>query len=366
MSTAAKTPKTKTVHIVEDFASSPGRKIDREAGVIRGVKIIGFESKNGRVYPPQVLRAAVGVYEGVKVNINHPTNGDPTHPRGYEDRMGILRSSRFVDGSGIHADFHFNPKHRLTEQMLWDAENAPESLGFSHNAVLRFGDRDRRGRDVVEQIVAARSVDLVADPATTKSLFESENTMDGEPMAAPAPGGASDPLEMIVDSIAVKIGEIAKADGDPKAKMKSIAELLKKQDKIMALLADKPAEGDKPADAPAAESTLQREIAGLRSMLEQYQAKEKLVALEATIGAELKAAGLDATNGAHVSPTFKKQLLAIESAHERKPLIDDRAALVKAAGGGGYQTPVTSGANPGSGPALESMDWKQFANELRS
>jgi hypothetical protein len=55
---------------------------------------------------------------------------------------------------------------------MWDAENAPENVGFSHNveAVVK-----REGEQViVEEIVAVRSVDLVADPATTCGLFEQE------------------------------------------------------------------------------------------------------------------------------------------------------------------------------------------------
>ena len=54
---------------------------------------------------------------------------------------------------------------------MWDAEHAPENVGFSHNVEARVG---RRGdRVVVEAIIRVQSVDLVADPATTRGLFES-------------------------------------------------------------------------------------------------------------------------------------------------------------------------------------------------
>ena len=72
---------------------------------------------------------------------------------------------------GLFADFHFNPKHALAEQLVWDAEHAPENVGFSHNVEARTV---RRGeRIVVEAITRVQSVDLVADPATTRGLFES-------------------------------------------------------------------------------------------------------------------------------------------------------------------------------------------------
>ena len=54
-------------------------------------------------------------------------------------------------------------------------------MGFSHNVEARLG---RRGeRVVVEAITRVQSVDLVADPATTRGLFESA-TADGAAVAA--------------------------------------------------------------------------------------------------------------------------------------------------------------------------------------
>ena len=34
-------------------------RVDRQAGVIRSVKIVGNNSKRGRFYPPRVLREAI-------------------------------------------------------------------------------------------------------------------------------------------------------------------------------------------------------------------------------------------------------------------------------------------------------------------
>ena len=46
-------------------------------------------------------------------------------------------------------------------------------MGFSHNVEARTA---RRGdRVVVEAITRVQSVDLVADPATTRGLFESQD-----------------------------------------------------------------------------------------------------------------------------------------------------------------------------------------------
>ncbi len=150
--------------------SSPRRKIDKENGVVSGVKILGVKSRNNRIYPLETLRDAAPLYENAKVNVNHP-DGSPTESRKYQDRVGSIKNVTLQE-NGLYGDFHFNPKHPLAEQMLWDAEKAPENFGFSHNveAVVRL----ENGAQVVDKIVRVRSVDLVADPATTSGLFESE------------------------------------------------------------------------------------------------------------------------------------------------------------------------------------------------
>ena len=156
-----------------DFAS-PQRKIDKENGVVSGVKILGVKSRNNRVYPLETLRDAAPLYENAKVNVNHP-DGSPNESRKYQDRVGSIKNVTLQE-NGLYGDFHFNPKHPLAEQMLWDAEKAPENFGFSHNveAVVRL----ENGAQVVDKIVRVRSVDLVADPATTSGLFESQSLTD--------------------------------------------------------------------------------------------------------------------------------------------------------------------------------------------
>jgi len=158
---------------LQEFFDSRGvrLRVDRQAGVIRGVKILGTESRNGRSYPPETLQQAVPLYEDAKVNVNHP-KGDPNGPRDYQDRIGVIRGALVRPGEGLFADFHFNPKHVLAEQLLWDAEHAPENVGFSHNVEARTA--RRADRLVVEAITRVQSVDLVADPATTRGLFESQ------------------------------------------------------------------------------------------------------------------------------------------------------------------------------------------------
>jgi len=158
--------------LLQEFCDSRGvaMRVDRPSGVIRGVKVLGLESRNGRTYLPEALCEASPLYEEAKVNVNHP-KGNPTGPRDYQDRIGVIRNVSVRPGAGLFADFFFNPKHALAEQLMWDAEHAPENVGFSHNVEARLS---RRGDQVVvEAITRVQSVDLVADPATTRGLFES-------------------------------------------------------------------------------------------------------------------------------------------------------------------------------------------------
>ncbi|WP_347245372.1 hypothetical protein [Thermogutta sp.] len=141
-------------------------RVDRERGVIQGVKILGLSSANRRTYLPEALRQAVKLYEGVAVNVDHIRSGEL---RSYRDRIGKLVNVRFAN-DGLYGDLVVNPKHPLAEQLFWDAEHCPENVGLSHDA--RGKTAVRNGQVVVEAIESVRSVDLVAEPATTRSLYE--------------------------------------------------------------------------------------------------------------------------------------------------------------------------------------------------
>jgi hypothetical protein len=196
----------KTERILE-YASDIGRsvKVDRAASVVRGVKIIGTTSKNGRDYPLPVLREARTKYEGAKVNVNHSKDG--RNVRGYEERFGTIQNVR-VAADGLYGDLHFNPKHAVAEQFLWDAQNFPAAAGFSHN--IEGATRTERGRVFVEEIRKVHSVDLVADPATTCGLFESFPGMNG---------GLDDqnPLQHAIDEEILKISRNDKLNAAEKA-----------------------------------------------------------------------------------------------------------------------------------------------------
>jgi hypothetical protein len=178
--------------LLQEYVDSRSQRlrVDRAGGVIRGVKLLGLTSRNGRRYREDALAEAVALYEGAKVNVNHP-KGHPLAPRDYQDRLGIVHGVEFRTGEGLFGDLHFNPRHALSEQLVWDAEHAPQNVGMSHNVLART---KREGDEtVVEAITKVQSIDLVADPATTTGLYEQvEGRGRRAESQGPETGGARD------------------------------------------------------------------------------------------------------------------------------------------------------------------------------
>lgn len=141
-------------------------RIDREAGLIRGVRVIGLESKNGRRYLREAVQAARPLYEGARVYLDHQEKGE----RPIGSRWGRLINVREAEDGGLRADLEYLKDHPLTDQILEAAERF-QDIGLSHDSLGRS--RMQEGERVVYEIVEVNSVDLVEKPATTSNLWES-------------------------------------------------------------------------------------------------------------------------------------------------------------------------------------------------
>lgn len=290
--------------VLQEFVDSRGvtMRVDRRQGVLRGVKVLGLRSRNGRTYLPEALASAATLYEGAKVNVNHP-KANPTAARDYQDRIGNLRNVSVRADEGLFADFHFNPKHALAEQLLWDAEHAPENVGFSHNVLARTGHRD--GQTVVEAITKVQSVDLVADPATTQGLFESVDD-DGQ---RPLPKVATAAL---ADAAVESLGELR---SEPKNALTGEQVGLVEQ--------------------------MRGELAQAEAELERLRAAQAQTERQVLIHRLLDAAGLpgpgssQAKNASVVTERFLETLVHAPNEQTVRELIRDRAALVESLARGG-------------------------------
>lgn len=152
---------------------------DAEAGIVRGVKLLGLRSRNRRNYDTAGVRAdASKKFVGTPVFFNHPE--DPTAPRSYADKFGVVESYEYRPGHGHFGDIRINTEHRLAKQFLFDVKHMPKTLGMSINGRVRQGSRGPDGDVVVEGIDSVRSVDIVTRPATTDGIFEHETESEEE------------------------------------------------------------------------------------------------------------------------------------------------------------------------------------------
>ena len=199
-------------------------------------------------------------------------------------------------GEGLFADFHFNPKHPLAEQLAWDADNSPQNVGFSHNVQARTS-RNGEGL-VVEAIVGVQSVDLVADPATTDGLFEQEDEKN-------APAAELDPQVMAALKD-LTVEQLKQHRGDLVEKL--TGPLQSELDELRAKL-----------DAVSAEEALRlkrqtaRRILGENNLPDRIdqRGREPLV----------------------VGPRFMESLLAAPDEQTMRELVEERAELVRSISG---------------------------------
>lgn len=192
-----------TVNLLEDTYQPLAAKVSAAGPVIKGVKVLGMQSRNGREYPLPVMQKAKDLYEGVVVNIDHPK--PQQEMRDFCERFGRIQNVR-MGRDGLYADMVYNPAHPYAKAFDWWVKHDPQAVGLSHNATARI-QRNREGKDEVTEILSVESVDLVADPATTKGLLESlqrvkeqnmygddDKKIDGKPVLEEGPDGMADML----------------------------------------------------------------------------------------------------------------------------------------------------------------------------
>lgn len=384
--------------IMEATFGGPGSapRIDREKGVIYGVKFLGERSGNpppdNNVYPRATREAAAAILEGQRINIDHPPRGQDGNTRPYGDGAGVARNLH-EKGDGLYGDAHFNPKHPRWEQICWDAENCPHLLGFSIHARAN-GRRAADGTRVIEGLTKAYSIDLVSSPATTKGLFES---LRDQPMATKQkktvhavlrealkdrPGSIrvleeETPAGMVAPEMEAPPEEMSSADQvkaaframvlaafddeslDTKATLAKIKEILDAQEKLLAGTSAGNGEGEDngngegegngegngngPEEPSAAQESLRREVQQLRRQVEARELCDQ--------------------EGVVPNAVLRK---ALEAARDRQEMVTLIREHKQAAGAQQPQRPRSAGVpvresanGGGSGPEIK--DRKDFA-----
>lgn len=195
-------------------------RVDRAKGIIQGVKLMGFDSLNGRSYnkPSQSL------FEGVRVRLDHYAEEDDPSPPSPEfgDNWGFIRNARVTE-SGVFGDIVYNPTHPDVPSILWWAENNPTVGGFSP---ITWGyESFNAAGETIMDIVKVESVDLVDRPATTHGFFEGVKTMDPKEVIKLQESLAAKTVESA--TLATKLAESERALADATTKLTKATEDLK-------------------------------------------------------------------------------------------------------------------------------------------
>lgn len=243
-------PTQKKRNVMERASGVIGR-IDRERGIIRGVKVLGRVSKNGHTYTDAALRKGRPLYEGARVYVDHPPDRNATAERSVSDLAGVMENV-VMRSDGLYGDLHLLKSHPRFDSIMEIAERKPNLIGLSHNAVIT--ESTHNGNVVFDGIERVRSVDLVTQPATTRGIFEGADDDDdympdadtdpSSPGVAP-PGSRkpgtldlSDSGDAIFTYIAAKIEGVLTSDISTDQKISRISRLVEKYDEMMEGMAE--------------------------------------------------------------------------------------------------------------------------------
>jgi hypothetical protein len=200
--------------LTETVYQESAPRVDADAGILYGVKILGEASKNGRRYKAKGMKEAAAKYNGVKAYVDHPEKERLSEDRKFKDWSGVFQNATYREGQGIFADLHLRKTSDYFDGIVEAAEKFPRSVGFSHVAE---GESHYEGEtEIVESIKEVFSVDLVTDPATTAGFFESRKRK-------PLPSTIRTALESLPEStqrttLIEMAGEYMDLDSDPAPK----------------------------------------------------------------------------------------------------------------------------------------------------
>lgn len=350
--------------------------VDREAGVVPGVKLLGLTSRNGRRYSEEAVRKAAGLYEGTSVYLNHCK---PGQTRDVRDLAGNIRGVKFREGEGLFGDVHYLKGDPSGEKFALLAEGNLRNVGMSHDA---DGTVKRRGSEnVVEEITEVNSVDVVHNPATTRSFKEQAMTttlrkliegagyshdvgklleMMPELTADPEAeiespevvegDGEPDPIEAVANALGAKVLDAIK---DPTVSDAEVGQMAKAASKTVASVRSdmEPKAEEPPAEdgdtEPAGEDEKTTEAVIAKAIA---KATAPLLETLGGVSKELEARRVLEAKGAAVSPQLLEELVACKDRKAMESLVENWTPAKL-----GKPRPIVGRAN-NSEPIPESAD----------
>lgn len=146
--------------------------IDAPSHTIKGVALLGSTSLNGRLYTQKALASAVIQFNGKPAYYHHR---DRWARNIKNDLIGYF-SDLAIEGQTVKGTLNVLPSE--WDKMSYIALHMASRYGFSIDATTKY--YITGGVEHIDEIIDAKSVDLVEGPATVKGVFEEEHSMDEE------------------------------------------------------------------------------------------------------------------------------------------------------------------------------------------
>lgn len=290
--------------------------VDRKNRIIRNVCVLTSESKNRRTYSSESLDDVVHLIDANGRCFYDHSREDNGSRRSTRELIGKLSNPRRED-TNVFADLKVLEDE--APRIFSMAEDMPDIIGMSIDgeAVIKPSGSEEQN-DLVERVMILNSTDLVAYPATTKSLFEEEdNDPDGstnedeevptmehilrllKALGADTDGLSEDNVAQTVDTFIASMNE-----GTAEAKRKEL-------DDRIATLETELEKANKAKDEIEAE-------------LDGYKTKEALEQARKQARADAKEYGIP---DRLVSDVFINLVANTEDEEARKALLEERKAI---------------------------------------
>jgi hypothetical protein len=186
-------PKSYQLRAASSFNS--GLKVDREAGIIRGVALMsvgpakGYGFEVDRTTLQQTFSLASGKPGGVKIRLGHPGNDT----QAVLSAVGRVKNAH-LDGDVLRGDVHLGTyaKSMPNGGNAWDyllarAEEAPEDFGLSAVVHLEFDKSPTTGGLPIARARQLDAIDFVDNPAANHAGLLSAPPETVDPATKPTP-----------------------------------------------------------------------------------------------------------------------------------------------------------------------------------
>jgi hypothetical protein len=313
-------------------------KLDKANRVVHDVAVLhetsvncSFEGAKGRRFSEKAMQDAARLVEGVKCYFDHDT-ANPFAGKSVREIAGFFENGRLDPDKIVRADLHYRSVAAPEVESL--VEDVADKIGLSIYAKGTSHLDEQSNTENVDELVAMRSVDLVTDPGSTKSLFESRAA------------GAEDEGE---EDMEIDFGKL------------TLNDLLAQRPDIAEQLAERVKQG---IEATGVTKRLEEQLATQATELKTLRERN-----EALVAAEAQRARIDKVNALlleaklpenQVTDTFRKVLVEAKDEAAVKALIADRKAVVEQAaagvhGMGGERTPGGTPVVEGTAPTDDAI-----------